>query len=38
MTNALANLQQRLHALGPATLKGLRRGIEKESLPILARM
>src|ERR1700675_4680835 len=34
MTNTLANLQQRLHALGPATLKGLRRGIEKESLRV----
>jgi len=34
MTNALANLQQRLHTLGPATLKGLRRGIEKESLRV----
>ncbi len=34
MTNTLATLQQRLHALGPATLKGLRRGIEKESLRV----
>jgi glutamate--cysteine ligase len=28
----MSRLQERLHALSPAMLKGIRRGIEKESL------